>query len=206
MSGHLFRLPARDVEPLDGVNPPAEHHGGDLLRRCREGDSSAWEEIVERYERLVFGMAMREGLNRDDAADVTQIVFEALLTSLDKIREGEHVSAWLVVVTRRQAWRVRTRHLRERPVSEVDPGAELAVSGLANAAGAEPDRVLDLYEALSSLGEPCRELLTALYFDPSEPSYEEVAVRLGRPVGSIGPSRARCLEHLRKILANRTPS
>lgn len=201
MSAHMYDPPLRELRPPASVGDPVGRCGGDLLLRCRDGDSSAWEELVERYERLVFGVAVREGLDRDDAADVTQTVFEALLTSLHAIREGERVAAWLMTVTRRQVWRVRTRRLKERPVSEMDPDAEPAGSTVAGASPEDSDRVLDLYEALSSLDEPCRQLLTALYFDPSEPSYEEVALRLGRPVGSIGPSRGRCLKRLRHILA-----
>jgi RNA polymerase sigma factor (sigma-70 family) len=189
-----------DLGPVAPVGPLRVPCPDDLLRRCRDGDSSAWEEIVARYERLVFGVALREGLDRDDAADVVQIVFEALLTSLDAIRDSERVSSWLLAVTRRQVWRIRNRRLRERPMPDVD--GELATLADRPHLGVEDaDRVLDLYEALSSLKTPCRQLLGALYFDPSEPSYEQVAVRLGRPVGSIGPSRARCLDHLRRILS-----
>ncbi len=201
MSAHVYQLPVRDVRPLEVVGTRPRPGGYDLLNRCRDGDSAAWEELVERYERLVFGVAVREGLSRDDAADVTQIVFEALFTSLDKIREDERVSSWLLVVARRQVWRIRNRRVREHPVPEVDPGAECAGAGVPGGDVDTSDKILDLYEAVGRLGDPCRELVTALYFDPSEPSYEEVAVRLGRPVGSIGPSRARCLERLRRILA-----
>ncbi len=147
------------------------------------------------------GWGSGKGLNREDAADVTQAVFEALLTSLDKIREHERVSAWLLVVARRQVWRVRNRRLREHPVPDVDPGVERTGTAVPGGDVDVSDRVLELHEALGRLGTPCRELVTALYLDPSEPSYEEVALRLGRPVGSIGPSRARCLERLRRILA-----
>lgn len=199
MSGRLYHLPVRDDSPA-GVADQSITRSDDLLVRCRDGDSSAWEEIVERYERLVFGVALREGLDRDDAADVVQTVFEALLTSLHAIRESERVSSWLMVVTRRQIWRVRTRRLRERPVSEIDPGLGVSLPEQAHPSIDDADRIVDLYEALNLLKPPCRDLLTALYFDPSEPSYQEVALRLGRPLGSIGPSRARCLENLRKIL------
>ncbi len=201
MAGQYHGYQVAGSEPATYLDPPHLGRGGELLVRCRDGDSSAWEELVGRYERLVFGVALREGLDRDDAADVVQTVFEALLTSLHTIRESERVASWLLVVTRRQVWRLRTRRLREHPVSEVDPRLGL-VPGQARDGVEDADRVVDLYEALSHLKAPCRDLLMALYFDPSEPSYEQVALRLGRPVGSIGPSRARCLEHLRRILAS----
>ena len=93
-----------------------------LLVRCRAGDSSAWEELVGRYERLVYGVAIREGLTPEDAADVAQTVFEALLKYLDKIRDGDSLPGWLATVARRHAWRVRSRHLREEPVPAIGDG------------------------------------------------------------------------------------
>ena len=74
-----------------------------LLRRCREGDDGAWVELVARYERLVFSVCRREGLGVEDAADVTQTAFEALLTSMARLRDDERVAAWLVAVARRHA-------------------------------------------------------------------------------------------------------
>jgi RNA polymerase sigma factor (sigma-70 family) len=198
MTGHLHQLPVRDDGPVNLIDRRSVAH--DLLRRCREDDPGAWEELVERYERLVFGVARREGLDQDDAADVVQTVFEALITSMDKIREGERIAAWLLAVTRRHSWRARNRRLRERPVAEMETELQPLDPRVGAPARDDSDRVIDLYEALQDLSPRCRDLVSALYFDPSEPSYEQVAVRMGRPVGSIGPSRARCLERLRRIL------
>lgn len=170
-----------------------------LIRRCRDGDESAWAELVSRYERLVYGVALREGLTAEDAADATQAVFEALLIALPSLREDDRLSAWLYAVARRQAWRLRDRRRREWPAGTIDadePSADFSISDPAT----ELDRSLALHDALQELGDPCRTLLTALYFDPTGPSYADVAARLGRPVGSIGPSRARCLEHLRAVM------
>jgi RNA polymerase sigma factor (sigma-70 family) len=174
-----------------------------LLRRCRDGDDEAWVELVGRYERLVFGVATREGLVVEDAADVTQTVFESLLSALPGLRDDERISAWLYTVARRQSWRVRKRRGREvpSPVTGHGEGHRPAPLG-----ATEPDlsadivRALWIHDAMQELGEPCRSLLMALYLDPAEPSYAEVALRLGRPLGSIGPTRARCLEHLRALL------
>jgi RNA polymerase sigma factor (sigma-70 family) len=172
-----------------------------LLVRCRNGDSAAWEELVGRYERLVYGVAVREGLTAEDAADVTQTVFEALISSMDKIRQLDSLAAWLVSVARRHSWRVRSRHLKEHPVPEIDDGVGWrSLAGSDEQATDGVERAIVVYEALLELNSGCRELLVALYFDPKAPSYEEIALRLRRPVGSIGPTRARCLEHLRRVL------
>jgi RNA polymerase sigma factor (sigma-70 family) len=193
--------------PDPRVSAPLRRHCGSgssttgLLRRCRERDDEAWAELVSAYERLVFCVACREGLGADDAADVTQIVFESLLTALPNLRDDERLPAWLVSVARRQAWRVRDRGHRERPASPlVEDDAVTPLAARNDDWCSEVERSLCLRNALLELGEPCRSLLIALYFDSTCPSYAEVALRLGRPLGSIGPSRARCLDHLRALM------
>lgn len=166
----------------------------DLLAACRAGDQQAWQQLLDRYERLVFAIAVREGLSVDDAADVTQVTFEALLGQLDRIRDQKQIGSWLMTVARRQAWKARDRRNRCVPV-ELTPANEPSYEPMA-----DQDLAMWIYDGLSQLGDACRELLTLLYFDPSRPSYRQVAAQLGRPVGAIGPSRARCLGHLRRIL------
>jgi RNA polymerase sigma factor (sigma-70 family) len=186
--------------------PPPSDTGStetsELLARCRHGDETAWQELVSRYERLVFGAALREGLDLPDAADVTQTVFEALLTSLATLRDEDRLPVWLLTVARRHAWRVRDRRTRESPSATQDGADWAPLLGAAEDPADGVDRALWLHEALQRLGEPCRDLLLALYFDPAQPSYAEIALRLGRPLGSIGPSRARCLQRLRTLLTS----
>lgn len=165
-----------------------------LLEACAAGDAQAWAELLARYERLVFATALRQGLNREDAADVTQTVFIALLDSISQLREHDRLPFWLMTVTRRQAWRVARHASVEQPASQVvvkvdEPAVDWA-------------EVAQLHEALNQLRPPCRDLLLALYFDPTEPSYADVAQRQGRAVGGIGPMRGRCLDALRTLLAN----
>jgi RNA polymerase sigma factor (sigma-70 family) len=164
----------------------------ELLTACRAGDQDAWEFLLERYERLVFSVALRNGVTRDDAADITQMTFVALLESIEKLREEQRVASWLMSVARRLAWRQRRRTEQERlPVEPVNwPEDPIAAW----------ERVAVLHEGLQQLGRACRDLLLALYFDPAAPSYAEVAERLGRPIGGIGPMRARCLQRLRALL------
>lgn len=171
----------------DSTTPDA-----DLIQRCRTGDAEAWETLVGRYERLVFSVALRNGVTWEDAADVTQTTFVALLDAIDLLREDERLGSWLMTVARRQAWRCRRRH--EPVTGSLDRSA----------APADPiedwERLSWLHAGLQQLGDPCSELLTALYFDADSPSYAVVARRLNRAVGSIGPLRARCLARLRVIL------
>jgi RNA polymerase sigma factor (sigma-70 family) len=177
-----------------------EHQAGastvDVLAGCRAGSAEAWDALLDRYERLVFAVATGEGLSIEDAADVTQTTFEALLAQLDRIRDDTQIASWLMTVARRQAWRIRNDRTRQFPdeatTTEDAPDPSDPV--------ADHNTSMWVYEGVSELDNPCRSLITALYFDPRTPSYAEVASRLGRPVGSIGPTRARCLERLRKIL------
>jgi len=164
----------------------------ELLNACRAGDPEAWELLVERYERLVFSVALRNGVTREEAADITQMTFIALLESIGKLREEQRVASWLMSVARRLAWRQRRLSERERPGLEGVSWSDDAI--------ATWERVAVIQEGLQRLGRACRDLILALYFDPASPSYAAVAERLGRPVGGIGPMRARCLQRLRSLL------
>jgi RNA polymerase sigma factor (sigma-70 family) len=164
----------------------------ELLNACRAGNPEAWELLVERYERLVFSVALRNGASREEAADITQMTFIALLESIGKLREEQRVASWLMSVARRLAWRQRRRSDRERLGLEGISSSDDAIENW--------ERVAVIQEGLQRLNRPCRDLILALYFDPASPSYAAVAERLGRPIGGIGPMRARCLQRLRSLL------
>ena len=165
----------------------------DLIAGCRRGHSQSWDRLVRRYERLVYSVALRCGLSRTDASDVTQTTFIALLDACSNLRDDERVAAWLIMVARRKAWRVGRRQARESLHAEVPAQS--------------PDQlpwedIATLHHALLQLADPCRELLLALYFDPERPSYAEIASRFGRSVGGIGPMRGRCLDRIRALLTD----
>ena len=177
------------AEPFDAERAASSDH--ELLNACRDGDQVAWELLVGRYERLVFSVALRNGVSRDEAADITQMTFVALLESITRLRDEQRLASWLMSVARRLAWRQVRRSERERPLEQPSSPEDPIAAW---------ERVAVVHEALQRLGQACRELLLALYFDPAAPSYAEVASRLGRPIGGIGPMRARCLQHLRTLL------
>ena len=164
----------------------------DLLNACREGDQDAWGLLVERYERLVFSVALRNGVAREEAADITQMTFMALLESIGAVREEERVASWLMSVARRLAWRQRRRSEREHLGVEEVSGPDDPIAAW--------ERVVVVREGLQRLPPACRDLLLALYFSPEPQSYARIAERLGRPIGGIGPMRARCLQCLRATL------
>ncbi len=126
-----------------------------------------------------------------------QTVFLALLRSLGRLRDDERLGPWLVVVAKRQAWRVRNHRRRPLPPALLVP--EDAAPDPAATRAEEHDW---LQGALERLPERCRSLLTALYLSGPERPYAEIAAALGIPQGSIGPTRARCLERLRQELSS----
>ena len=169
----------------------------DLIEACRAGDARAWERLLDKYERLIFSISLSYGLTTDDAADVAQITFIILLQNLDTLADGIHLASWLATVARRHTWRLLARNRREAVNPEEDLAGNETLGGIV-----DPSERWELVEwlnyGLSTLGERCRQLLLALYFDAEQPSYAQVADRMKMPVGSIGPTRARCLEQMKQ--------
>lgn len=169
-----------------------------LIRACLRGDGRAWESLLERYERLIYSIPRRYGMSEHDAAEVFQNVCITLLEQLDRLRDHEKLGAWLVTTTRRECWR---QWRKAEPTMQDGPVTSPA------APDESPEEVVAEYEeytrvraALERLADGCRNLLWLLYYDPEQPSYADIANRLHIPVGSIGPTRARCLEKLRLAL------
>jgi RNA polymerase sigma factor (sigma-70 family) len=178
----------------------ADDSTGTLLAAAGAGDRHAWQRIVDRYAGLVWSVARSFRLNEADAADVAQATWLRLVQHLDAIREPERLGAWLATTARREALAVLRRSGRDVPVADVH---ELTRRDEHHPS--PDDRLLraeqgaELRAAFATLPARCRQLLRVLLADPA-PTYEEAATATGMPVGSIGPTRARCLEHLRDVL------
>ncbi|HHC09073.1 MAG TPA: sigma-70 family RNA polymerase sigma factor [Actinobacteria bacterium] len=173
-----------------------------LVVAAREGDRGAWEALVERHVRLVWSVVRGFRLDEATSADVAQTVWLRLVEHLHRIDDPERLPGWLATTARNEALRALRGRRREVPtelvadhpaVGDDEPGAELLA--------AEERR--RLREAFAALPERCRELLRLLTLDPPL-DYRSIAEILGRPVGSLGPTRARCLERLRRLLEVRT--
>jgi RNA polymerase sigma factor (sigma-70 family) len=174
----------------------------DLILACRKGEKQAWEQLLDRYERLVYSIPLNYGLSRDDAADIAQTTFIIFMESLDNLRADSHLSAWLCTVAKRHTWRLLERQRRERINPEADLG-ETAVYIPDHGSQRQMERweaTEWLEQGLALLDDRCRELLLILYFSPQQPAYTEVAAALDMAVGSVGPTRARCLERLKERL------
>lgn len=191
--------------------PAQEDDDATLVARCRRGDGEAWAALVQRYQRLVYAVAMRVGHDAHVAADVFQTVFARLVEHLPRIADPNRLQAWIVTTAKREALLLRRRGERtvsmtredEDDASGAAPEWELADDD------ALPEQALDdmqqahrLRLALERLDRRCRELLALLFRDEDETvAYDEVARRMDMPIGSIGPTRARCLAKLRLLVA-----
>ncbi|MGH8901324.1 MAG: RNA polymerase sigma factor [Egibacteraceae bacterium] len=183
----------------DNVEPRVTGMAG-LVRSAAGGDETAWEAIVARYSRLLWHVVRAHRLDDTEAADVVQTTWVRLVEHLGRIREPESVGAWLATTARRESLRVLRRADRERPT---DDGAPLEIDDWPEAGpearvlAAEASRVL--WRCVDELPERYRTLVRLLMVDPPL-TYEEISVILSMPIGSIGPTRARCLERLRRSI------
>jgi RNA polymerase sigma factor (sigma-70 family) len=185
-------------------DPPLSDLDSSLIRACQAGDARAWEQLIRRYQRLLYAIPLRCGLSEEDAADVFQTVCLRLLENLDRLRNEQHLTGWLITTTKREAWRLCELQ-RRAPTQKLEAEEELYESLPAPDLLPE-EEVLKLEQeqlvrrAMEELGERCRTLLGMLYQTEPPLAYEEIARRLNVSVGAIGPTRARCLEKLRKVL------
>jgi len=172
-------------------------HGqaGDLVRAAARREEGAWDALVDRFEGLVRGIARTHGLTEADVADVSQVVWMRLVDHLHRLREPDRVAGWLATTTRHECLRTLRQHGRTTPtadatllesIDQADLGAELGAR--------QRDAVLS--QLIQTLPSHHREVLRVTMADP-KPSYREAAAALGIPIGSVGPTRQRCLALLR---------
>jgi len=173
-----------------------------LVEACLAGEARAWEALVRRHECLVYAVARSYRLSDADLGDVFQDVFAALVSGLPRLRDSRTLVRWLSSTTQRIARATALRRRREHALS-------LAPEELPRLAGDEPPVGADLERleqqamirlGLAELAPRCQRLLEALYYEDPAPAYAEIAQRLGVPMGSIGPTRARCIERLRVVM------
>jgi len=177
-----------------------------LLQECLSGNREAWENLVKRYSRLIYSIALRCGIGEDDAADVLQSVCIKLLSNLEKLNDDKHLRGWMITTAKRECWsllRQRRRHIVISTSFIGESKTELMESG-------EPlpmDTVIQLEEdhlmrlAVAELSLRHRRMIELLYFTDPPMTYVEISQQLNIPVGAIGPTRARCLKSLKQKLA-----
>jgi RNA polymerase sigma factor (sigma-70 family) len=179
-------------EPVDKLKTVQSRVDSELIERCLQGDQGAWEDLVKRYQRLIYSVAYVLCPPGEDVSDIFQQVWLDVYQHLGELRSVEALPAWLMTVTRRRTYAL----IRSRQHSEELDEDMPSVSEQLN----QIDYEHMLERVLGQLPDRCRTLLNFLYFDPQEPSYSEIAAAMSMPEASIGPTRARCLEKLRKLI------
>ena len=167
----------------------------ELARAAAGGSQHAWDRLVEQFGGLVWAVTRAHRLSDADAQDVFQLTWLRLVEHLDSIRNLDGLGAWLATTARHECLRTIRRASRQVPSEDVgvnvaDHGAPVAAAVLTE----ERDRAL--WGAFAQISERCQGLLRLLMADPP-PSYDAVGAALDMPIGSIGPTRARCLDRLR---------
>ena len=180
----------------------------DLIERCLAGDDDAWRELVARYQALVYSVPRRMGLSPEDSADVFQRVCVTLYQRLGAVRDPSRLGGWLMTTATREAMRVARGRRRDVPIGagpddEAPPLDPADLKPLADETYAELELAQALRSSLAELPERCRLILGEFLREDESPNYRDIARRLGVPVGSLGPTRARCLAKLRELLRAR---
>lgn len=181
-----------------------------LVEQCRAGHQGAWSTLVRRFQRLVYTVPRRARLPEELAADVFQTTFQRLFEHLARLDDASRVRAWLVTTAKRETLRVLAERQRLVAIDDgrVDDGDEpgCALERLPDPAPLQDEQLAELQElhrvraAVERLDPRARQFVELLFLQDEPLPYAELAMRLGIPEGSIGPTRTRCLVKLRKLL------
>ncbi len=178
--------------------PRSTNNLADVVTEAASGHPAAWEELTRRFGTMIKAVARSCRLNDADVAEVHQVTWLRLVENIERIEQPERLGAWLATTAKRESLRVvRTRdritfdnELLER---QPDDGASPDAGPIAQ------ERAQAMLRAFVMLPPRCQRLLRLLASD-DPPSYKEITTMLAMPIGSIGPTRGRCLEHLRRIM------
>jgi RNA polymerase sigma factor (sigma-70 family) len=177
---------------------PASLSDAQLVARCREGDEAAWNELVARFSRYVYGIAVQAfRLSEHDAEDVFQDCFARVYEHLDKLRDDAALRPWIGQLTRRLCIDRLRSGSREQPVEEDEllAAAEDTMAAL--------DEAMTVHEALAGLSGDCREILERFF--TQDQSYRTIGDALDLPAGTIASRISRCLGKLREVLEGKNP-
>jgi RNA polymerase sigma factor (sigma-70 family) len=173
----------------------------ELVASCLSGDEQAWGELIDRYNRLIFSIPLKQGLTRDEAADIFQAVCLDLVAELPRLRDPQALPAWLIQTTQHKVSKWRRRN--ERYVPDEGTHTEQAPAPEADMPDAcirELQETQALRDAVAGLSDRCQRMVQMLFFETPARPYKDVAAQLGVATGSIGFLRSRCLDRLRSAL------
>ncbi len=168
----------------------------DAFRRWRTGEDAALDELVRVMSPVLWHVVRATGLDREATEDVVQNTWLTLVRSGDSVRDAQAITRWLCTAARREAWRVSKAATRTRPVEDDVLAARMPTESSPESEVVTLDDKAVLWAAMTRLPERCQRLLRIVAWEP-RPDYSSVADTLGMPIGSIGPTRRRCLDKLR---------
>jgi len=173
-----------------------------LVRSCIQGDPKAWEDLIDKYKRLIFSIPIKYGASPADAADIFQSVCIEVVNCLPQLKNVQSLRSWLITVTVRQSYRWKKKQSNHIELDAMEPDI---AAGIASTPPAETLFQIEeeqiVREVVAKLEPRHRELVQLLFFEQPPLPYAEVARRMGLATGSIGFMRGRCLDKLRKALA-----
>jgi RNA polymerase sigma-70 factor (ECF subfamily) len=193
---------ARDdgkTAPRRAADLTAELSDAELVARLRDGDEAAWRELVDRFSRYVYAIAVQAyRLPPHDAEDVFQDVFARVYERLDSLRDDDALRPWIAQLTRRLCIDRLRAGTRERPAEEELPDRP------ADDVLTELDEAFDVHEALKGLPENCRDILDRFF--AQDESYRTIGNALSLPAGTIASRISRCLDKLRTAFEGEDPA
>ncbi|WP_040569090.1 RNA polymerase sigma factor [Microbacterium yannicii] len=184
---------------VGSAEPTRWERAAALFVRWREGDRRAMDDLVRLMTPTLWHVARAYGLDHALAQDVVQTTWLTLVRRHESIHDAQAVSGWLTMCARREAWRVGKQHRKADPTETESLEPHLPVHESAEQTAAQDDESRRLWNAVGVLNERCQRLLRIVAFD-DRPDYARIAQDLAMPVGSIGPTRQRCLAKLRALL------
>jgi RNA polymerase sigma factor (sigma-70 family) len=172
-----------------------------LVRECLRGSEEAWSALIDKYKNLIFSIPIKYGFSADDATEIFQAVCVELLTELPKLRQSKALPKWLIQITAHKCFHRKREQQRTECSDDSKESREPSVPAGAEGILRTAEEEQSLRNALFALPPRCRQLIEMLFFEEPPRPYQQVAQSLGIATGSIGFIRQRCLQRLRKQLA-----
>jgi RNA polymerase sigma factor (sigma-70 family) len=182
------------------AKPEAKWNDTRLVKECLSGDEAAWAQLIDKYKALIYSIAIKYNLPPQEAADVFQSTCVELLVRLPELREPRALPKWLMQVAHHECYRVKRLSKRVVSSDSEENSPEPEVPPIAESLVQQTQEEQMLREAVAVLTPQCRRLVEMLFFESPSRPYAEVAAELGLALGSIGFTRQKCIERLRRRL------
>jgi RNA polymerase sigma factor (sigma-70 family) len=198
LAGQAALLNEESLAAADGVELSEDEW---LVQGCIQGDQQAWDQLIDKYKRLIYSIPMKYGASSADAADVFQSVCIEVLNCLPQLKNVQSLRSWLITVTVRQSYRWKKKQSTHVELDALEPEVAEGIAStppVETLAQIEEEQIVR--DVVARLAPRHRELVNLLFFQQPPMPYADVARRMGLATGSIGFIRGRCLEKLRKAL------